>query len=168
MKSLIPKVLHQICNIPIIIHILKTIINIKHYKIYIIVGKYFQEIKNTIINYNLINYCSFVIQENPLGTAHAIMCSIDELYKNISQHIIVINGDNPLIKQETLESFIKESLLYDANIMTYFNKNPYGCGRIIFNDNIFNKIIEEKECNENEKKINIVNGGIYALIVLYY
>ena len=161
MNSELPKVLHTINNIPMIVHILKTIINIPHDKIYIIFGKHIEKIKNTLIIYNLITYCDFVEQKHPNGTGDALKCCINELNNNNSKKIIVLNGDNPLIQENTLNSFINKSFNCHANIMTYMNNNPYGCGRIVIQNNKFYKIVEEKECYDNEKKIKLVNGGIY-------
>jgi bifunctional N-acetylglucosamine-1-phosphate-uridyltransferase/glucosamine-1-phosphate-acetyltransferase GlmU-like protein len=66
----------------------------------------------------------------------------------------------PLISNELLYNFIKDS--DSAKLLVSKLENPYGYGRIIYDDNNkFIGIIEEKDCNENEKKINIINAGIY-------
>lgn len=162
MNSNIPKVLNNMCGTPMIIHILKNIIPISHERIYVIVGKNKSLVQDALTNHNMIDYCHFVEQNNPLGTGHAIQCCIDHLTQIESQNFVILNGDNPLIQKKTIQSFINMTHNYDSCIMTYHNENPHGFGRIVHLDGIFSKIIEEKECTEIEKKIKKVNGGIYC------
>jgi len=167
MNSDLPKVLHKLNNIPLIIHILKTIIEIKPTKIFIIVGKYKTIIENTIKEYIPLNIIEeniiYVIQENPLGTGHAIHCckSILTNYKNIINKICILSGDVPLIKSNTILNLLNNTK--ESNILTANIDEPYGYGRIILdNSNNIKKIVEEKDCNLDEKQIKLINSGIYS------
>lgn len=173
MESDLPKVLHKVTDpknklieLPMIIHIIKTSIELSVDKIFIIVGKYKKIISDTINNYlgsiinNLIEY---VDQEPAMGTAHAIKCSLPFISKYSNDNALILSGDVPLISPQTLKGLEGEN----NKLMITKLSNPFGCGRILFDENT-NKIIgirEEKDCNYEEKKINYVNCGIYQIKV---
>ena len=80
-------------------------------------------------------------------------------YYSDNEEVLILNGDNPLISYELLSKFIKQKspALLVANL-----ENPYGYGRILYDvNNVFIGIKEEKDCSEQEKKINIINAGMY-------
>lgn len=167
MMSDIPKVLHHVkepYNInnsyPMIIHILKKSIELKPKKIFIIVGYYKDIIKDEINNYiNTEQYnIEYIYQDKPNGTGHAILSCITQLLKYRDDNVIILSGDVPLISINTLNN------LQDTNnkiLITELN-NPKSFGRILFDkNNNISCIKEEKDCNDNEKLINIVNCGIY-------
>lgn len=170
MESDLPKVLHQVMepsniNIkyPMLVHVLNTSIKLNPTKIFVIVGKYKNIIEETINKYiktdNLIEY---VIQEPALGTAHAIKCSLPQISKFMDEKAIILSGDVPLISIDTLRGLDGET----NKLLITELENPYGCGRILFDNT--NKIIgirEEKDCNDEERKINFVNCGIYQIAV---
>jgi UDP-N-acetylglucosamine diphosphorylase/glucosamine-1-phosphate N-acetyltransferase len=165
MNSNIPKVLHNFNKIPILIRILLQVIKINPKKIIIITGIHDELIKSTIKNYfenNKNNYFSkllFIQQKNPNGTGDAIKSTLD--YYSDDENVLILNGDMPLISFELLN---KITYFYEPKLLVSKLDNPYGYGRIICDkyDN-FISIKEEKDCNNNEKKINLVNVGIYFL-----
>lgn len=164
MNSCVPKVLHLVNGKPMIVKLIKKVIKLNPHKIIIVVGKYHSQIKEEIDLYvpenNLITY---VIQEKPLGTADAVKSTLHIFneYEIITN--LILNGDIPLIHSSTLKEIYHHYLNINSKIMvTAINlDNPFGNGRIIFKDNIFEQIIEEKDCCEEEKKVTLVNCGIY-------
>lgn len=168
MNSELPKVLHTIKNRPMICHVIDRAIDIKSQKILIIVGKYREIIQNTISQFysnEMLNLLEYIDQPEPLGTGNAIQCCIQFLLNtNLSNDtkILILSGDVPLISYETLLDFIN----YKNNlncIMSYELEDPTGYGRIILEDDIVRSIIEEKDCNDENKEIKLVNCGIYYL-----
>ena len=154
MESILPKVLHNVNEIPMIVSVIKTAIILKPEKIFIIVGKYYEIIKNTIALYidYPIQYCHQLISN---GTGGALLCCINDI-KDYDE-CIILSGDVPLISIDTLEKF-----KFDTCLLITQLDNPFGNGRIKFNE--YNEIIdicEEKDCNSNEKLIKYVNCGIY-------
>ncbi len=161
MNSNIPKVLHTFNNIPMIVRIVNETIVLNPQKIIIITGKYTNDIKNCLLNYlsnNIFNRLLFVNQPQPLGTGDAIKCSLN--YFNNNDNVLILNGDMPLIKSATLFNFIVGNSI--AKLLVAELDNPFNYGRILIDSN--NKFIgikEEKECNNDEKKIKLINVGIY-------
>ena len=158
MNSEIPKVLHKINNKSLIKHVVESAKSLNPKKIIIIVGFKKQLVMDNLENDSL----CFVEQLEQLGTGHAIKMCLPEL-KDFHGNILILSGDVPLIKVETLSSFInlhnkKKSL---ASLITTDLENPKGYGRIIKKDNNFIKIKEHKDASENEKKIKEINSGIY-------
>lgn len=163
MKSTISKVLHEINNIPMICYVIEKAFEIGCFQVGIIVGKYFEMIKNKIDEYFPLNDKIFYIfQDEPLGTGHAIKCALPWMKDNfdINTDILILSGDVPLISTETLNNLLK---IDNSILITKINK-PDGCGRIIFNqENNIVKIIEEKDCSLDEKNIKYINCGIYNI-----
>ena len=165
MESNIPKVLHKLGNYPLIIHIINTCLKLKPKKILIIVGKYKDIIEREILQYidesNIENYIEYVIQKKALGTGDAIKSCIHIYKNNINCTNLILSGDVPLINEGSLKKLIKISK--ESGILINELENPKGYGRIIMNNKDFIKIVEEKDCNDEERKINIVNSGIYCI-----
>ena len=77
---------------------------------------------------------------------------------------MVLNGDVPLIKAETLKDLIKyhESKTADVSLITSRKKNPHGYGRVFTENNLIERIVEEKDCNKHERSNLLTNAGIYC------
>ncbi len=168
MNSSIPKVLCLFKGIPMLIRIILEVTKLNPNKIIIITGKYDVLIRETISNYDNvtnpinINIIEYVQQKNPQGTADAIKCTLNNYVDN--ENVLILNGDMPLISERLLSDFV--NYMHSGNkIMVARLDNPYGYGRIIYDNNLLEKtfigIKEEKDCTEEEKMINIVNVGIY-------
>ena len=163
MNSDLPKVLHTIKNKPMIVYIIESSLSIKPHKIIIVVGKYKSIIKETITKFisedeeKLIEY---VDQEIPKGTGHAIIKSKYLLNNMINKNLLILCGDTPLIDNEIISKMLYK--LNNFKLCTTELKYPTGYGRIVITDN-YTKIVEEKECNNIEKQIKIVNCGLYAI-----
>ena len=171
MNSNVPKVLHKVSNIPMIVRIIKQAEFLNPSNILIVVGKYRNIIEKTLDEYLDINKLTFINQPESNGTGHAIMCCKDflESYRFSHPHdknVLILSGDTPLISFKTMNSIINYTIdnNYMNTMMTAELENPYGNGRIIRGrDNIFSRICEEKDCDEDEKKIKEINCGIYVL-----
>lgn len=162
MNSSIPKVLHIFQGKPMLVRIVETAISLEPQKIIIVTGKYDKMIQETISEHiDLVkNNIIFVVQTIPQGTGDAIKHCLT--HYNIHQKVLILNGDMPLINKTILRTFIENSK--DATILVAKFENPFGYGRIVYDNNgEFVKIVEEKDCSEDERQINIVNSGLYLL-----
>lgn len=165
MNSEIPKVLHKLHGKPMILHVIETAFQTNPSKLWIIVGKFRQEIVSTIekfLTQDQLEKICYIDQPIPLGTGHAIkqilpyMNDVDKLTP-----IMILSGDVPLIRHETLEKLLCDVGM--GRILTTNLENPTGNGRIITDDSgHVIGIIEEKDCNSESKLIKKINCGSYV------
>ena len=106
----------------------------------------------------------YAVQEEMLGTGHAVMQAVNYL-KGKEGKVLILNGDVPILRPETLNKLLKKSIENKeaATLLTAIYNNPTGYGRIIRDEggNV-EKIVEEKDCNDQEKSIKEINAGIYC------
>lgn len=164
MKSVIPKVLHKISGKEMLSFVVDSVIKAGIKDIIIVAGDNYEEIRKFIKN----NYhikINIIRQKSLLGTGHAIATVIRSKIC-LHQVILILNGDVPLIQSRTLIQIINmfTKNRCDGIIAVSKVKNPFGYGRVKINSegNIV-KIIEENDADLQEKKINIINGGLYLL-----
>jgi len=160
MNSDIPKVLHKLQGKALIDYVIDESELLDPKEIILVVGfKKEQVIKHTKNRIHL----KYATQVEQLGTGHAVL-QTKELLKNKKGHILILYGDVPNIKASTLMPIVEDHISNnrDLTLITAEIDDPSGYGRII-RDNNGNllKIIEEKDCNDNEKKIKEWNPGIY-------
>ena len=160
MRSTLPKVVHKIQNKPMLVHVIEKAKTLNPLQIMIVVGKYETVIKEILSEYMDINTITFVKQPESLGTGHAVMCCKYELEKYKNSHTLILSGDVPLLKSNTMREMCKHVM--GCKLLCTKVDNPYGYGRIKITNNKFNKIVEEKDCNDEEKEINLINAGVYT------
>ena len=165
MESDIPKVIHKLNGIPLIVHILLKLVElnniIKLDKILIVVGKYKDQIKNVIDEYVILPNIIYVNQEVALGTGHAIQCCKNELTNNPNSDVLILSGDVPMLSTTTMLELISKTS--NTKMIIANMENPTGYGRIVTQNGLFCKIVEQKDCNEEEMLITKVNTGIYCI-----
>jgi UDP-N-acetylglucosamine diphosphorylase/glucosamine-1-phosphate N-acetyltransferase len=163
MESDIPKVIHKLAGLPMINHILRNLRKLKNIKqILIVVGKYRNQIQEAIeseADLNLSNI-TYVNQLQALGTGHAIQCCINELIKYPNSNTLILSGDVPMFSSNSMINLINN--LDKARIVITTNNNPTGYGRIIINDEKFERIVEQNDCTPEQLSILKVNCGIYS------
>lgn len=156
MKSKIPKVLHKILDKTMIAYTIECSKNLKCTDIAVIVGHQSAMVKSIIGS-----EVTYFYQEEQLGTGHAVMQALD--FIGDDENILILYGDTPLIEKQTLETLIKthEKGNHAVTIISSYANNPKGYGRIVRENGIFDKIVEQKDANETQDKINEINTGVY-------
>lgn len=107
----------------------------------------------------------FAVQEEQLGTGHAVM-QTEKLLKDFRGEILILSGDVPLLKLDTVEDLIDEHYFnsYAATLLTTVFNEPSGYGRIVRDsDEHFLKIVEDRDATEEEKQIHEINPAIYIV-----
>ncbi len=160
MNSDLPKVLHKLQSKPLIDYVIDESELLNPKEIILVVGfKKESVIKHTQSRINL----KYTTQIEQLGTGHAVL-QTNELLKNRKGHILILYGDVPNIKASTLQPIVSDHISNnrDLTLITAEIDDPTGYGRIIRdkNGNLL-KIVEEKDCSDDEKKIKEWNPGIY-------
>lgn len=159
MKSKLYKVLHPVCGKPMVEHVVDHISQLEVNNIVTVVGYGAEMVKE-----RLHGKSDFVIQEEQLGTAHAVM-QAKEALGGQKGTTLVICGDTPLISVETMSALMKqhEETGAKASVLTALAKDPTGYGRIIRNaKGEVERIVEHKDANEEELTVKEINTGTYC------
>ena len=160
MKSKLPKVLHKVCGKEMVNQVIDTIKKCDIEDVNLIIGNGAEEVEKATKDRNI----TYSIQEEQLGTGHALKCSRNFLEGKVGV-VAVFTGDAPLITEATVRKFIKFHINngFKATILTSLVDDPTGYGRIIRNQNgEVEKIVEHKDCSEEELKVNEINSGMYC------
>lgn len=158
MKSDLPKVVHKVCGKEMVNHVIDASKSAGIKEIIAVLGH-----KSEIVKEVLSSDIKTAFQKEQLGTGHAVKMAMD--YINNNDSILILCGDTPLIKPETLQNLFRYhgENGYHATVLTTTINNPKGYGRIIRdNKQDLLKIVEEKDASENEKLIDEINSGIYC------
>ncbi len=160
MASSLPKVLHKLSGKTLLQRVISSCNELNPDKIFIIVGHKSKEVEDSVLKNNNIH---FIVQNPQKGTGHAIQVLSQQVKKHEGK-LMVLNGDVPLIKAKTLKDLIKyhDSKTADVSLITTKKKNPYGYGRVFTKNNLIERIVEEKDCNKDERSILLTNAGIYC------
>jgi bifunctional UDP-N-acetylglucosamine pyrophosphorylase/glucosamine-1-phosphate N-acetyltransferase len=162
MKSDLVKVLHPLLGIPMLSYTVDLALDgIKAEKAVVVVGHQADRIQSLFKD----RLVQFVLQKEQLGTGHAVLQTLPFL-EGFEGTVLILCGDVPLVKIETLRSFIdafhaSRSVL---SVMTVSVKDPFGYGRILHDRNGWlERIVEEKDATADERKVREINTGIYCI-----
>ena len=142
-KGMLPKVLHKLDDIPLIVHVVNSALQIDDTSIiYIVDGK----IEKAVITNRRVKYID-------QGTGNDIREVLQQYER--SSKVLILSGDVPLFSTENMREILNRP--FKATIVTTSLDEPFGYGRIIGS-----RIVEEKDCTDDEKLVKTVNCGIYA------
>ena len=162
MKSAIPKVLQPVLDSPIIDYVIRNVqsAGVSPENMAVLVGSGGEEVESYITK----NFPDVKIlwQHEQLGTGHAVK-SAREWWRNYDS-LIVLNGDVPLMRPESLRELISSAGKNDCTVITFEAENPGAYGRIIRGENSVS-IVEYKDASQEQRKIREVNAGCYAFRV---
>jgi bifunctional UDP-N-acetylglucosamine pyrophosphorylase / glucosamine-1-phosphate N-acetyltransferase len=159
MKSKLYKVLHPVCGKPMVQHVVDQVMKLNIQEVVTIIGHGAE-----MVQAQLGDSSRYALQDQQLGTAHAVN-QAQSMLEGLSGVTIVVCGDTPLIKAETMEALFKhhEEMAAKATILTARIADPTGYGRIIRNpEGLVEKIVEHKDASEVERNINEINTGTYC------
>ena len=160
MVSNLPKVLHRISGETLLNRIINTSKKLNPDKIFVVIGHKPDLVKKSLLNKENVE---IILQEPQLGTGHAVQV-LSKKFNNFKGNLLILNGDVPLIRTESLKELLKVHSSRDADVslITTEKENPFGYGRVFKKDNFIEKIIEEKDCSLHEKQNKLINAGIYC------
>ncbi len=159
MKSDLPKVLHHVGGKPMIARVIEQAEHLKGSKIVVVVSNIKGRVVSAISHFNVVP----VEQKERLGTGHAILQTKDE-FSDFDGNILILSGDVPLLSQMTLDKLVHRHYVYRAaaTVLTTIFENPAGYGRVVRNsDGTLNRIVEHKDCTDEQLKVREVNAGVY-------
>jgi bifunctional UDP-N-acetylglucosamine pyrophosphorylase/glucosamine-1-phosphate N-acetyltransferase len=161
MKSDIAKVLHEVFFAPMVQHVVNAVLPLRPTRTVIVVGHQGQAVKKTLQS----SACQFVVQEHQLGTGHAVLAA-EQAIKEINGTIMILCGDTPLIKTETLADMYAAHIARHATLtlMTTILADPCNYGRIRADaEGRVLGIVEQKDASLAELQLKEVNAGIYCV-----
>ena len=156
------KVLHGICGKPMILHVVDASKKAAGSNVIVVVGYQAEKVKKVVSREYEVK---FALQTEQLGTGHAVIQALPYLGEAPTD-VIVLCGDVPLISAETLKKVVRlhRQKNWDVTIIGVKLENPAGYGRLILENNQgVSKIVEEKDATDLQKKIKIINTGIYCI-----
>ncbi|SDI96334.1 bifunctional UDP-N-acetylglucosamine diphosphorylase/glucosamine-1-phosphate N-acetyltransferase GlmU [Alteribacillus bidgolensis] len=159
MKSDLYKVLHPVCGKPMVEHVADQVSQAGLQEVVTVIGHGADAVKE-----HLGDRVSYVLQEEQLGTGHAVM-QAEELLADKDGVTVVLCGDTPLIRSETMESLMEhhERTGAKATVLTARAEDPAGYGRVIRDKSgQVTRIVEHKDANEEERTVKEINTGTYC------
>ncbi|GLI56532.1 bifunctional protein GlmU [Propionigenium maris DSM 9537] len=157
MKSELPKVLHKVNGIPMVKKIMNILESLKSEENILILGHKKELVTETLGD------VKYVVQEEQLGTGHAIMMAEDVL-KDYDGDVMVVCGDTPLLREETLDKLWEKHRESGAatTVLTSIYEDPFGYGRIVKENGLVKAIVEQKDATPEQAAIKEVNAGVYC------
>ncbi|MBN1278944.1 MAG: NTP transferase domain-containing protein [Chlorobium sp.] len=161
MKSDLPKVLHPANGKPVVEYVLRTAESLSPVKTMLIVGHEAEKVIEATRNFSVIP----VMQRPQLGTGHAVMQAEPDL-DGFSGDVLILSGDAPLVRKETLEKLIAVHSRQQAaaTVLTAELDDPSGYGRIVRNPDNGEvlRIVEHKDASPRELLVQEINSGVYV------
>jgi len=157
MRSLKPKVLHELAGLPMVEHVYNTSNRLGAKQIQVVYGHGGELLKQQCAHFDV----EWRQQEEQLGTAHAVQ----QASPNVKDDDIalILYGDVPLTRAETLLTLVNNVSANNVSLLTVDMKDPAGYGRIVREQGKVVSIVEHKDASDEIKKITEVNTGILAL-----
>ena len=159
MKSSLPKVLHNVAGRPMIQCILDTVAKVAQDRPVLVIG-YGADLIRQVLG----DAVTYVLQEEQLGTGHAVLQARDEL-QGQADDILVLYGDTPLLSSTTLQSLLQAHQGHAGPItmLTCFQDEPMGFGRLLRDEKgRVLAIVEEKQATPEQLAIRELNPGVYC------
>lgn len=160
MKSELPKVLHKVCGKEMVNHVIDIMRGAGIEDVNVIVGKGAEKVKTSTESRNV----TYSLQEQQLGTGHAVKCA-KEFLQGKKGVVAIFTGDAPLVQVETVKALMQQ---FDEKgdkgiLLTALLEDPTGYGRVIRNaEGEVVRVVEHKDCSEEELKIREMNAGMYC------
>lgn len=153
----LPKVMREALGRPLLSYVLEAVGFIPKEDIIIVAGYKKESVMSAFPEY------SYALQEQQLGTGHAVM-SAYEVLGDYTGQLLVCSGDMPLLKRETYEELVRvhREMENDCTILTGTSDSPLPYGRIVRDSRgCFKNIVEDKDCTAEQRLIDELNSSVY-------
>ena len=157
MNSELPKVLHPIGGAPMIVHAMRAGAGVSPEKTVIVAGHGAEAVSKAALAYD--PDAQTVLQSEQLGTAHAVAQARDAL-DGFDGDAVVLYGDTPFIKPETLEAMATARAKHDIIVLGFEAADPGRYGRLITDGDALDRIVEFKDASDEERAVTLCNSGV--------
>ncbi|SEL26737.1 bifunctional UDP-N-acetylglucosamine pyrophosphorylase / Glucosamine-1-phosphate N-acetyltransferase [Halomonas daqiaonensis] len=157
MRSTRPKVLHQLAGKPMVRHVIDTTRGLEAERTHVVVGHGAEQVREALADCRV----RFALQAEQKGTGHAVAQTLESLGEG---RVLVLYGDVPLIRRETLVELLAHVDEQHLGLLTVTLEDPAGYGRILRNAaGEVVAIVEHKDASETERAVHECNTGIMAM-----
>lgn len=159
MQSDLPKVLHKVAHAPLLVHAMRSGASLAPARTVIVAGHGADAVTKAALEED--ESAQVVLQEEQLGTGHAV-AQAREALAGFGGTVIVLYGDTPFIRPETLEAMIAARAQHDVVVLGFEAADPARYGRLKMDGDTLTAIVEFKDATEDEKAITLCNSGVMA------
>ena len=161
MKSSLPKVLHPVAGLPMLLHVLNIAKTAGSGQKAVVVGNQAELVGKVVTAHD--ETTAIHVQSERLGTAHAVLAARESLEAGNFSDVVILNGDVPLIRSETIAAARKVIADgADICVLGFETSDPTGYGRMIMDGDALIAIREHKDASPEEKEITFCNSGIFS------
>jgi bifunctional UDP-N-acetylglucosamine pyrophosphorylase/glucosamine-1-phosphate N-acetyltransferase len=157
MNSDLPKVLHPVAGAPLLVHAMKSAVDLAPERTIVVAGHGSEQVRHAARAFD--NTAEIVVQDQQLGTAHAVDQARAAL-DGFDGNAIVLYGDTPFIRTETLKRMIAAREDHDVVVLGFEAADAGRYGRLITKGDTLKRIVEFKDASEAERSVNICNSGV--------
>lgn len=161
MKSRLPKVMHRIANRTMIGHVLDNLTPIGVAPIVAVIAPGMDDVAREVAPHGI------AYQTEALGTGHAVRSAREALAGIKAATVLVLFGDSPFVSTATLRKLIERRQAADDPAVVVLGMrpaDPTGYGRLITDEaGAIAKIVEHKDANEAERRVDLCNSGVMAI-----
>lgn len=167
MRSRTPKVLHRLAGRSLVEHAVRAAAGLGPARVAVVVGHGRDAVTEhlTEVEKNIDTTVTVAVQDQQLGTGHAVRCALDVLPGDLAGTVLVTYGDTPLLDTDTLSALLAEHATAGnaVTVLTADVPNPHGYGRIVRDaDGAVTAIVEQKDATQDQRAITEINSGVYA------
>ncbi|MDQ2095397.1 bifunctional UDP-N-acetylglucosamine diphosphorylase/glucosamine-1-phosphate N-acetyltransferase GlmU [Rhodalgimonas zhirmunskyi] len=157
MKSDLPKVLHKVAHAPLLVHAMRAAESISPGRTVIVAGHGAEQVSAAARAYD--EEAQVVLQEEQNGTGHAVQCA-EAALDGATGDVIVLYGDTPFIRPETLQEMIAARRAHDVVVLGFEAADPGRYGRLVMQGDMLERIVEFKDATVKERAITLCNSGV--------
>lgn len=161
MRSRRSKLLHEVCGRSLLWYAVQAASQLEPAHLVVVVGHQREQVLTHLSE--IAPYAEHAVQEQQLGTGHAVQCALAQLGQ-VEGEIIVTYGDVPLLSGQTLTDLLTEhrSSGNALTVLTAVVADPRGYGRIIRSQDAVTAIVEDRDASDEQRRIREINSGIYV------
>ena len=157
MNSELPKVLHKLAGAPLLHHTLKSGAPLAPTKTVVVAGHGAELVAKAAKAWD--ETIEVVLQAEQKGTGHAVDQARAAL-ADFEGDVIVLYGDTPFIRPETLEAMVEARRTADVVVLGFEAKDPGRYGRLVMQGQSLERIVEFKDASPEERAITLCNSGV--------
>ena len=157
MKSDLPKVLHRVCGLPMVEHVVRALRGAGVQRIVVVIGHGGEAVQSA-----LGGTVEYAWQREQLGTGHAVRSAVEAL-AGFEGPVVVASGDTPLVDKAAVEALLSAHPGHAVTLATAKVDDPTGYGRIVRNERSRPvRIVEQRDATPDQRRIDEVNAGLYV------